>query len=234
MFDPPFQDILVTQFTGIVTVDSQINPTCPSGTQVTNTDITLVHNTFANNTFTAPGGAVLGSTNNTVLRSFRVQNNAMQGNAFFGNFSVSGGTTSVTNNLTTQPYSGPSVFTSAFLTVADFFLGPLQDNGGAATGVDLMSGHVLTMRPFFGSPLIDAAPSAGLTVDQRGNSRSLLTRYDVGSVEVTLAEYTTDGGVYVPETTGQLAETGSDSWLVVALSLGGIAIGLGLLRLINK
>jgi hypothetical protein len=150
----------------------------------------------------------------------------MQGRALFGNFSVSGGTTTVSNNLTTQPYSGPVAFASAFSTVADFFLGPLQDNGGAATGVDLTSGLVLTMRPFFNSPLIDAAPFAGLAEDQRGTGRSLLTRYDAGSVEVTLAEYTADGGAYVPETTGRLAETGSDLLLLMQLGAGFMLTGV--------
>lgn len=206
--EAPFSATLVTPYIGIVTVDSQVNPTCPSGSQATDTDVTLVHNTFADNTFTTPGSGILGFQNGTVLRNLRIQNNAIQGRAFSGNFSASG-TVNVSDNLITEPYAGPGAFASGFATIADFLLGPLQDNGGAGVGVNQASGRVLTMRPLAGSLLIDAAPSAGLTIDQRGTSRSLMARYDVGAVEVTIAEFTADGGVYIPPV-ARLAETGSD------------------------
>ncbi len=204
----PFSATLVTPYIGIVTVDSQVNPTCPSGSQTTDTDITLVHNTFANNTFTTPGSGIVGVRDGTVLRNLRIQNNAIEGAAFSGTFTATG-TASVSGNLTTQAYAGPGVFASGFATVADFKLGPLQDNGGAELGIDGLSGHILTMRPLAGSLLIDAVDSAGLAEDQRGVARSLMNRYDVGAVEVTIAEFTTDGGVYVPSS-GRLAETGTD------------------------
>lgn len=220
--DAPFSTTLVTPYIGIVTVDSQVNPTCPAGSQVTDTDVTLVHNTFADNTFTTPGSGIIGFQNGTVLRNLRVQNNAIQGKAFSGNFSASG-TVNVSGNLITEPYAGPGVFATGFLTIADFLLGPLQDNGGAGVGVDQVGGRVLTMRPLAGSLLIDAAASAGLVEDERGVMRSLMNRYDVGAVEVTLAEFTADGGVYVPST-GRLSETGSDALLMYAI---GVMLVLG-------
>jgi hypothetical protein len=223
--DAPFSTTLVTPYIGIVTVDSQVNPTCPAGSQVTDTDITLVHNTFADNTFTTPGSGIIGFQNGTVLRNLRVQNNAIQGKAFSGNFSANG-TVNVSDNLITESYAGPGVFATGFLTVADFLLGPLQDNGGAGVGVDQAGGRVLTMRPFAGSPLIDAASSAGLAEDERGASRSLMMRFDVGAVEVTVAEFTADGGVYTPPT-GRLAETGSDVYGYFTLG-GMVSVSAGI------
>lgn len=221
----PYRANLVTPYIGIITVDSQLNPTCTSGSQTTDTDITLVHNTFANNTFTTPNSAVLGLRDGTVLRNLRVQNNAFEGNAFGGDFSAAG-TASVTDNLTTESYAGPAAFVSGFTTVADFMLGPLQDNGGALIGVDQGGGSVLTMRPLAGSPLIDAASFAGLASDQRGTARSLMIRYDAGAVEVTEAEFTADGGVYTPS---RLAETGDSLKLFVII--GGCFIASGILSI---
>lgn len=212
-------------YTGIIDIDSRLQSGCGSASQATDTDITLVHVTFAGNTFTNAGSAAVGATDGTVLRDFRLRNNAFQGQALRGSFSASG-SVEVANNLTTEAYSGPAAFASGFKTVDDFLLGPLQDNGGALIGVDQTGGRVLTMRPLAGSPLIDAAPSAGLTDDQRGTARSLMARYDVGAVEVTLAEFTADGGVYTPETDtpDRLAETGSDRYLTIIVSLG-LALG---------
>lgn len=178
-----------------------------------------MHNTFADNTFTTPGSGIVGFQNGTVLRNLRIQNNAIQGKAFSGNFSASG-TVNVSGNLITEPYAGPGAFASGFVTIADFLLGPLQDNGGAGVGVDQAGGRVLTMRPLAGSLLIDAASFAGLAEDERGVTRSLMNRYDVGAVEVSIAEFTADGGVYVP-LTGRLSETGSG-----ALAVYGIGVVL--------
>lgn len=217
---------------GVITIDSSLNPECFGTTQVTNTDISLLHTTFAGNIFTNAGSANIGVMDGTVLRNFVLRNNALQGNAITGTFSASG-TIDVANNLTTASYAGPGPFASGFSTIADFLLGPLQDNGGvAAIGVDGASGHVLTMRPLAGSPLIDAAPSAGLASDQRGETRSLLARYDVGAVEVTLAEFTADGGVYNPgsATTGRLAETGENIWMAVVAGGGMILFSLLVLK----
>jgi hypothetical protein len=226
---PPFSATLVTPYIGIVTVDSQVNPACPSGSQTTDTDITLVHNTFANNTFTTPGSGIVGVRSGTVLRNLRVQNNAFEGAAFSGTFAATG-SVSVTGNFTTEAYAGPAVFASGFMTVSDFKLGPLQNNGGAAVGVDGTGGTVLTMRPLAGSPLIDAASSAGLAEDERGMTRSLMNRYDVGAVEVTVVEFTADGGIYVPSS-GRLAETGSGTIALYAIGVVLLLAGCTLLVL---
>src|SRR5206468_694974 len=66
---------------------------------------------------------------------------------------------------------------------ADALLGPIQDNGGPLFG--------LTRLPTATSPAIDAGDPAGcldalgnpLTTDQRGVSRPIGTRCDLGSVE---------------------------------------------------
>lgn len=216
-------------YNGVITIDSSLNPECSSATQISNTDLSLLHTTFADNTFTNAGSANIGVMDGTGLRNLVLRNNALQGNALTGTFSASG-TVDVANNLTTTMYAGPGSFATGFSTVADFLLGPLQDNGGtAAIGVDGAGGHVLTMRPLAGSPLIDAAPYVGLAEDERGVARSLMARYDIGAVEVTLAEFTTDGGVYNPggTTTDRLAETGSDALMLycvgVVLVLAGCA-----------
>lgn len=211
-------DITPVDYSGAITIDGRLNPACPDSTQATSTDLTVVHTTAANNTFSNTGSATIGVTNGVSLRNLRLRNNAFQGAALTGNFSATG-TVDVGGNFTTATYSGPVAFASSFTMVSNFLLGPLQDNGGVALGVDGAAGRVLTMRPLAGSLLIDAAPSAGLTTDQRGTARSLMARYDIGAVEVTIAEFTADGGVYVPPV-ARLAETG-ESWIPGLVSAAG-------------
>lgn len=87
--------------------------------------------------------------------------------------------------------------------------------------------RVLTMRPLAGSPLIDGAVSVGLDRDQRNTSRSLMGSYDVGAVEVTLAEYTADGGnVTSGSPEDRLSETGLSMWISAAIGAVGMLVGL--------
>lgn len=224
-------------FKGVVTIDANLNPDCSGATKVTTSDLTLLHNTFAGNTYTNPNSADLSVTDGTTLRMFRVRNNAFQSSGLSGSFTASG-SVRVVSNFIINAYTGPSVFGSGFTRVDDFFLGPLQDDGGAGVGVDQLAARVLTMRPLAESPLIDAALSAGLTVDQRSVSRSLMNRYDAGAVEVTLAEFTADGGVFVPEEEtpvdtdepGKLAETGTDMTFYAVGASSLLGAGIYLLR----
>jgi hypothetical protein len=57
--------------------------------------------------------------------------------------------------------------------VADPLLAPLDDYGGPT----------LTMLPLSGSPAIDAGGATTLTFDQRGFTRVVGARVDIGSVE---------------------------------------------------
>jgi LPXTG-motif cell wall-anchored protein len=53
-----------------------------------------------------------------------------------------------------------------------------------------------------------------------------MNRYDVGAVEVTLAEFTADGGIYTPSA-ARLAETGSDFYgYFIAGGIVCVAAGL--------
>lgn len=229
----------------VVMMKTESNPDNPAQVPVTNSELLMQHNTFASNNLSS--GSEIGVTNQTTLKSLTLQNNAVEGKPLAGNFSVSG-TQKVANNMTTADYTGPSQFSSAFTKVPNFILGPLQDNGGMAPiGVNGSFGNVLTMRPLSGSPLIDGAPSAGLTIDQRNQVRSQMGSFDIGAVEVREAEFTADGGTWTggggssnpsnpprqpgsPETStdGRLADTGGSVWLAVIAGSVATMAGVGL------
>jgi hypothetical protein len=66
-------------------------------------------------------------------------------------------------------------------------LGPLQNNGGPATGATGSTQPLLTRAPLAGSPVINAGVNAavppGTTTDQRGALRIIGGRVDIGAVE---------------------------------------------------
>lgn len=219
------------------------------GGVMTESSIYMKHNTFYGNTL-----PMIGTGEGVSLKNLSIQNNAIQTSLYSkdatgesyvlpivsGDSLVSGNllmpfTSSVNATfpgggviLAGATYPIPSTLPSGYVQTEDFKLGPLQDNGGAAPlGVNSSAGHVLTMRPLAGSPLIDGAVSVGLDRDQRNTSRSFMGSYDVGAVEVTLAEYTADGGnVTSGSPEDRLSETGLSMWISAAIGAVGMLVGL--------
>lgn len=124
---------------------------------------------------------------------------------------------------------------SGIRNVSTLGLGPLQDNGGTATGENGTGGNPLTMLPLASSPLINGANmSAGIESDQRGSARNAMARYDVGAVEVTVAEYVAMGGVLDDESSApgapnsgvasrlDIATLGSVTAVFIVLATGGL------------
>lgn len=184
-----------TPLTGLLVLYAEQGSGHPEQTLETTSSLTLKHNTFAGNTLGATG-AIVTVTDGTVLKDLILQNNAMEGLPLSGVFSVTNAPIVSGNMTTSSDYSGS--YAAGFIVVPEFKLGQLGDNGGSdAIGVHGRLGNIQTMRPLYGSPLINgASSSAGLTTDQRNQPRFVLGAYDVGAVETTLAEYTADGGVW--------------------------------------
>jgi hypothetical protein len=158
-----------------------------SGSAATGSRAYLTHNTFAGNTLGS--NANISFTNPASFAVFSLKNNAIEGVAMSGSYAAT--TKTISNNLTTGSSS------SGIAHVDDLLLGPLQDNGGSsAIGMNGAAGNVLTMMPLLASPLVDNAPYAGLSTDERGVARSMMASYDVGAVEISVAEYTALGGVW--------------------------------------
>ena len=207
----------IAQLTGVVTI---YTTTSPGAVTATGSELIYVHNTFANNTLGT--GSVLAFDGAADLATMRWRNNAMEGSPRTGSYTATADT--VSDNLTT------GVAQTGIAHVSGFVLGALADNGGVRPlGVNGTNGHVLTMRPLATSPLIDGAPSADLTLDQRHGPRSVLGAYDVGAVEVSIAEYLAGGGVW-PRLT--LAQTGTNQWLIVVgvITIMSIMVALLFLR----
>ncbi len=206
----------------VISLDSTLNPSCPLQSLTTNTTVLLQHNTFAGNTLGVFSD--LAIMDGTILKNITLQNNALEGSALTGDFSVSGAT-SATNNITTTAFSGPVFLRSAFRQVASFLLAPLVDNGGKAViGYNQSGGYPLTLRPQWGSPLIDSAGDVGIETDQRGQARSLLRSYDIGAVEVTRGEVLGDGitaaqlDAYLRTNSPNLAATGINMYGVIGVA----------------
>ncbi len=212
---------------GVVYVEAVLDGCTGVQSQTSASSLIMRHNTFADNSLAS--FANIAVTNGAVIDGFVVQNNAFQGRALSGLFTSTSAPV-VTHNLTTdtrEPEDG-------FHRVATLLLGALADNGGAALiGANGSGGHVLTMRPLWGSPLIDGAPDVGLTTDQRHQPRAQLrlNSYDIGAVEVSRQEVLGDGLVasqldeyingtatVVPAAT--LAKTGIDmAWPLASAAL---------------
>lgn len=131
---------------GVITIcTEQANPTA------TGSSLRLQHTTVAGNTLGAFAAIHFEGTAN--LCELTLQNNALEGTPVSGSYSAAPQT--IADNLTTgsaQP--GMANRTS-------FVLGALQDNGGTAPiGILGADGHVLTLRPLYGSPLINGAPGS--------------------------------------------------------------------------
>ncbi len=213
----------------IISLDSTLSPDCPSQSLTTDTTLLMQHNTFAGNTLDAFSDVAV--MDGTALKGITMQNNAFEGNAVLGDFSVSGATAGI-NNVSTEVFAGPALLRSAFRQVGTFLLAPLVDNGGTAKiGYNQAGGHVLTFRPQWGSPLIDGASNVGIETDQRGQPRSLLRSYDVGSVEVTRGEVLGDGitvaalDAYLAAALPQLANTGVNVYLPIGIGVVMLAVG---------
>jgi CSLREA domain-containing protein len=154
-------------------------------------DGTIVNSTISGNSSATSGGGVSTSGKLSLLHVTVAANKAMAG----GNGLFRFGSTaqlSLQNTILADPggtecigiaptSKGSNIASdrSCALTAAgdkpatDALLDPLADNGGPTR----------THRPRDGSPAIDAAVNAGVTVDQRGVPRPQGPRPDIGSVE---------------------------------------------------
>lgn len=222
----------------IISLDATLNPECPTQSLVTDSILSMKHNTFTGNTLGAY--ANIAVTDDTVLDDITLQNNAFEGSAVHGTFSASGSVVG-DNNFSTVAYTGPSVLGAAFKLASTFDLTPVTNTDGQTLlGVDETGGYLTMFRPMWGSPLLDSGSDVGVDTDQRNGPRSLLKQYDIGAVEVTRAEVLGDGvteaqlAAYLGETSPatpntsagagdsdtELANTGAPIALYVAGAVG--------------
>jgi len=219
----------------IISLDATLNPECPTQSLVTDSILSMKHNTFTGNTLGAY--ANIAVTDDTVLDDITLQNNAFEGSAVHGTFSASGSVVG-DNNFSTVAYTGPSVLGAAFKLASTFDLTPLT--GSTPVGVNNTGGYLTMFRPMWGSPLLDSGSDVGVDTDQRNGPRSLLKQYDIGAVEVARAEVLGDGvteaqlAAYLGETSPatpntsagagdsdtELANTGAPIALYVAGAVG--------------
>ncbi len=126
--------------------------------------LALTYTTVASNTASSPGGGIRAATGSTVL----VQNTIV---AYNGSDNCAGTLTSNGHNLDGGTTCGFTA--SGDITDTDPLLGPLTDDGGSLV-------HPL----LDGSPAIDAgACLAGITTDQRGETRPQGAGCDIGAYE---------------------------------------------------
>lgn len=222
----------------IISLDATLNPECPTQSLVTDSILSMKHNTFTGNTLGAY--ANIAVTDDTVLDDITLQNNAFEGSAVHGTFSASGSVVG-DNNFSTVAYTGPSILGAAFKLASTFDLTPVTNTDGQTLlGVDETGGYLTMFRPMWGSPLLDSGSDVGVDTDQRNGPRSLLKQYDIGAVEVTRAEVLGDGvteaqlAAYLGETSPatpntsagagdsdtELANTGAPIALYVAGAVG--------------
>lgn len=127
---------------------------------------TLTNGTVTGNTTTGPGGAGILASGTEDLRNTIVAGNGPAGG------DCSGAITSAGHNLDGDGSCG--LTGPGDLTNVNPLLGPLADNGGPTET------HAL----FAASPAVDAGDNVGCpTTDQRGASRPLIERCDIGAYE---------------------------------------------------
>jgi hypothetical protein len=151
--------------------------------------LTMTTSTISDNTATT-GGGILNSSTLTVTNSTISGNSADNGGGINNSETLTLANTIVANSTSGGDYDGdaPTLegsnivedgsVTGANVINADPNLGPLQNNGGPT----------LTHLPLAGSPAINTgdntvATDAGLTTDQRGETRIVDGTVDIGAVE---------------------------------------------------
>ncbi len=159
-----------------ITADQSPSPATP-------TSVVLTNSTLAGNQ-APPGGAgistVSGST--VTLRSSVLHDSG-------GECDTSGGGTIETDGYNVVSDSSCGFTGAGDLQSTDPLLGPLADNGGVGAGVP-PAAMIRTHALLAGSPAIDHAPCAGLTVDERGFPRPSPSGglCDSGAYELTQPE----------------------------------------------
>ncbi|HZS46659.1 MAG TPA: choice-of-anchor Q domain-containing protein [Blastocatellia bacterium] len=137
------------------------------------TSVTLVNTTFANNTAPPASGSAnnISSFSSTGTSTVNSRNSIFSGSPSAPNF-TGVPVTSQGNNLSTD---SPSGFVASDKVNTNPLLGPLQNNGGPT----------FTQALLPGSPAIDAGSTSGApTTDQRGVTRPQNGTVDIGAYEV--------------------------------------------------